>query len=439
MRSVVLCLALAVSAVAQGEPNRDDLWWPGWRGPMGTGVAPMGDPPIEWSEEKNIRWKVGIPGLGNSSPIVWGSRVYVTTAIETERRSQATGREPQDRRALPMPTVVYEFAVLALDREDGRVVWRTKLSETVPHEGGHANNSHATSSPVTDGERLYVNFGSRGLYCLDMDGRVQWSKDYGLMRTRFQYGEGSSPAMYGDTLVVNWDHEGSSFIVALDKRNGDEIWRHDRDEVTSWSTPIIVPVRGRPQVVINATTASRGYDLVSGETLWSLAGMTVNCIPSPAYGDGIAYVMSGFRGNMLQAIRLSGARGDLEESDSLIWSHARNTSYVASALAYDDFIYFVRSYNGVLSCLDANTGEVHYEGKRLRGLRTVYSSPVGASGRVYLTSREGMTKVIKLGAEFEELATNQLDDGFDATPAIVGDEFYLRGKEFLYCIATSRR
>ena len=185
----------------------------------------------------------------------------------------------------------------------------------------------------------------------------------------------------------------------------------------------------------NATTASRGYDLETGKVLWSLPGMTVNCIPSPSYADGIAYVMSGFRGTGLQAIELLGAEGDLQNSDSVLWQHNRETSYVPSGLVYEGFFYFLRSNNGVLSCLDAKTGKPHYTGARLRGMRTVYSTPVGVSDRVYITSREGMTKVIRLGPEYQELATNQLDDGFDATAAIAGDELYLRGSMFLYCIA----
>ena len=268
-----------------------------------------------------------------------------------------------------------------------------------------------------------------------MDGEIQWSKNFGRMRTKLGFGEGSSPALHGDTLVMNWDHDDESFIAAFDKRTGEELWRTPRDETTSWSTPLVAPVDGGHQVIVTATSLTRSYDLETGELLWTLRGMTPNSIPSPSYVDGIAYLMSGFRGYSLQAVRLAGAQGELSNSRNIVWRHQRGTSYVPSALLYDDLIYFLRDNSGVLSCLDRRTGEVQYEGQRLRGIRTIYSSPVGASGRIYITSREGVTKVVKAGADFEEIATNQLDDGFDGTAAIVGDEIYLRGQEYLYCIA----
>jgi len=334
----------------------------------------------------------------------------------------------------PTPTKIHEFVVLCLDRENGQVIWRTTVREAVPHEGGHTTATYASNSPLTDGEHVYAFFGSRGLHCLDAQGEIQWSRDFGLMRTRMQFGEGSSPALYGDTVVINWDHEGDSFIVALDKRTGEERWRRQRHEGTSWATPLIVTVAERPQVIVPATAASRAYDLESGETVWTCAGMTSNCIPTPVHADGVVYLMSGFRGAALQAIRLATAKDDLSEDDDFTWTHSQGTSYAPSALLCDGLLYFLRSNSGVLSCVDAATGEIHYEGQRLDGLRTVYSSPVAANGRIYVTSREGTTKVIAIGPEYEELATNELDDGFDASAAIVGDELYLRGREHLYCI-----
>ena len=314
-------------------------------------------------------------------------------------------------------------------------MWNKKVNEQVPHEGGHRDATQSSQSPLTDGERIYASFGSRGVHCLDKSGALQWSKDLGLMRTRNHFGEGSSPALYGDKLVVNWDHEGTSFVVAFDKRTGEEVWRQDRDENTSWSTPMIVDVGGRPQVIITATKASRAYDLQTGKVVWTCKGMTVNAIPSPSHVDGIAYLMRGFRGYSLQAIKLAGAKGDITDSDQILWSHRRGTSYVPSALIYDDYMYFVRDNNGVLSCLDRKTGEIHYEGQRLGGIRRIYCSPVGAGGHVYVTARGGTTKVIKIGATFEEVASNTLDDNFDASMAVSADDLFLRGRKSLYCIA----
>ncbi|MAG54901.1 MAG: hypothetical protein CMJ83_01285 [Planctomycetes bacterium] len=436
----------AAIALPQSErptgSTEDTRHWSSWRGPLGTGCAVSGSPPTQWAEKteqgpaKNIAWKVKVPGLGISSPIVWQDRIYLTTAIATDRPGKVGDvLTERDRRAEPRPTVIYEFAMIALNRGDGSVIWQKKLVEAVPHEGGHRTNSQASSSPVTDGEHIYASFGSRGIYCLDRSGQVVWSKRLGVMRTRRQYGEASSPALYGDRLIVNWDHEGDSFLVTLDKRTGDELWRQPREEVTSWSTPIVVEVRGRPQVIVNATTASRGYDLKSGKVIWSLSGMTVNCIPIPIHVDGVAYLMSGYRGQMLQAVRLEDAKGDLGDSRHVLWTHQRNTSYVPSAALYDGRLYFLRGNNAVLSCLDAKTGEVLYEGQRLNGLRRVYASPVCADGHIYVTSRDGVTMVIDHGPTFKQLAVNQLDDAVDASMAIVGDQIYLRGRQHMYCIA----
>ena len=439
-------IAVALSPGGQSTETTgstgDQGHWSSWRGPLGTGGAPSGSPPTRWAEKteqgpaENIAWKVEVPGLGISTPIVWKDRIYLTTAIETDRPGTA-GEDlpPLDRRAEPRPKVNYEFAVLALSRGDGRTIWQKKLAEVVPHEGGHRTNSHASGSPVTDGEHIYASFGSRGLFCLSMDGALVWSKNLGVMSTRRQYGEGSSPTLYGDRLIVNWDHEGESFLVVLDKRSGNEMWRQPRNEVTSWSTPIVVEVEGRPQIVVNATTASRGYDLESGDVIWSLSGMTVNCIPIPIHSDGVVYLMSGYRGKMLQAVKLEGAEGDLEGRRNVVWSHQRNTSYVPSAALHDGRLYFLRGNNAVLSCLDAKTGKVFYEGQRLQGLRSVYASPVCADGRIYFTSRDGVTMVIGLGPTFKQLAVNRIDDAVDASMAIVGDEIYLRGRQHMYCIA----
>ena len=439
--SLVVPFVLCGLAVSQTDPGSE---WANWRGPDGTSVARASNPPSEWSEDNNIRWKVALPGVGTSSPVIWGDRIYVTTSIETDE----DGTPPPFARvhdvdvsgrsyvSSAQPPTVYEFAVLAIDREDGAIVWQTTVKKTVPHEGGHADNSQSSGSPTTDGEHIYALFGSRGLYCLNMEGEVQWQKDFGLMQTHLGFGEGMSPVLHGDRLIIVWDHEQDSFIAAFDKKSGAELWRTPRDEQTSWATPAIAPANGKLQVVTAGTASSRAYDLETGELIWTLAGLGINTIPSPTYVDGIVYLMTGFDVSMLQAVRLEGAKGDLSASENLLWFHARNTSYAPSPLVYGDFIYFLRSNSGILSCLDRETGKVHYEGQRMR-MRTVYSSPVGAAGRVYLTSREGVTKVISLGPEYDEIATNQLDDVFNASAAIVGDQIFLRGVENLYCIATT--
>jgi outer membrane protein assembly factor BamB len=287
---------------------------------------------------------------------------------------------------------------------------------------------------VTDGKHVYAYFGSRGQHCYDLEGNLKWQKDLGRMQTKLDFGEGSSPALFDNTLVINWDHEGDDFIVALDKQTGQELWRQPRDEETSWGTPFVVRHGGQTQVVTAATRKIRSYDLASGKLLWECAGLTTNSIPSPVAVDGIVYLTSGFRGNALLAIRL-GRTGDLTGTDAIVWRHNKSTPYVPSPLLYDDKLYFFAGNNGVLSCFDAKSGRALIDAQRVEGLQNVYASPVGAGGRVYLVGRNGVTVVIKHSDKLEVLATNRLDEKFDASPAVAGKELFLRGQEYLYCIA----
>jgi outer membrane protein assembly factor BamB len=419
-----------------------DGYWPAWRGPLGTGVSPHGDPPVTWSESENIRFKVPVPGRGLASPVVWKDRIFVLSSESADpaayAESQKAAAEKAERREFPpaVAPVKQRYLVLAFSRADGSLLWKRTAAEKVPSETHHMDGSWASASPLTDGERLYAHFGSAGTFAYDMDGTLLWQVDLGDMQTRAGFGEGSSPAVQGDTLVINWDHEGDSFIVALNARTGKEIWRTERpEEATSWGTPLIVKQGDAYQVVVAATGKSRGYDLKTGEVIWRIGGMTVNTIPSPVQRDGIVYLASGFRGNMLQAISLATAQGDLEESEALLWSYDRDTPYVPSLLLYGDHIYFVKRFGNILSNLDAATGKVHYNETRLPGMTNVYASPVGAADRVFFFGRDGHAVVLKHGSEFEVLAENKLDEGIDATPAIVDGEIYVRGQSHLYCIA----
>lgn len=434
--SVITTFLWGTDALSDAEK-----YWHQWRGPQASGVAPHGDPPTEWSENKNIRWKTAIPGQGHATPIVWGDTVFVTSAVETNKQIElAPIEEPRRRRGRrgrsAVPSSVHQFVIFAINRSDGSVRWQQTAREEVPHEGTHQTGSWAANSPITDGEHVYAYFGSRGLYCYDMQGNLQWEKDLGDMSTRRSFGEGSSPALYGDVIVVNWDHEGDSFIVALDKRTGEELWKVDRDESTSWATPIVVEHNGPPQVIVNATNRTRGYDLATGKVLWECGGMTANTIPSPVTANGIVYVTSGFRGNALQAIRLADAKGDITGAAAIVWDYDRDTPYVPSPLLYGDMLYFLKHNRGMLSAFNASTGEAYYGPERLEGISDVYASPVGAGDRIYISDRDGVTLVIKHGSTLEVLAENILDDGFNASPAIVGKEIFLRGNKSLYCIAS---
>jgi outer membrane protein assembly factor BamB len=435
-------LSLGAALAANDAAERH---WPQWRGPRGDGVAPQGDPPTTWSETSNVRYKVEIPGRGHASPVVWGDRIYLLTAIDAEPPAAATAppasaapasgaQSFRDRGVAPDRDL--RFVVLALDRATGKTVWERAVVKARPHEGTHTDGSWAAASAITDGERVWAFFGSRGIYCLrGSDGEPLWHRDLGDMQTKLGFGEGASPVLAGDTLVINWDHEGESFIVALDARSGAERWRAARDEDTSWATPHVVEVAGQRQVVVNATGKVRSYDLATGKVVWEVGGMTANAIPTPVSANGLLFVMSGFRGNALKAIRLAGARGDLTGTPAVVWSHDRDTPYVPSPLLYDGVLYFLKHNTGILSALDAATGKVHYGPARLEGIEGVYASPVGAAGRVYVAGRNGATAVLAAGPELKVLAVNRLDDGFEASPAIVGREIYLRGRRYLYAIA----
>jgi hypothetical protein len=427
--------ALAVAAAFVLAPRAAtntpaERFWPQWRGPYATGVSKLATPPTEWSESKNVRWKTEIPGRGSASPVVWGDKVFVLSAVPIG----VTGDEAHAPRGRSLDP--HTFMVLAIDRTSGRIAWQQVAAEQAPHEAAHRENgTWASSSAVTDGEQVFASFESRGIFAYDMNGKLRWKKDLGDKQMRNQFGEGSTPALHGNRLVLVWDHQGESFIVALDKRTGDEIWRVPRDEIDSWATPLIVEHGGRAQVIASGMNRLRSYDLETGKIVWESEGLTMNPIPSPVAGEGIVYATSGFRGNKLLAIRLADAKGDLTNSSAIVWRLDRDTPYVPSPLLYEGVLYFLKSNNGILSALDARNGTPHYQATRVEGLTEVYASPVAAQNRVYIAGRNGATVVLRHGPKLDVLATNTLEDGFDASPALVDGEIYMRGYKHLYCIA----
>ena len=432
--SIILLCTLSTQVLAADPSALAN--WPQFRGPLASGVAPQGDPPTEWSETKNVRWKVAVPGVGSSTPVIWGDKVFLLTAIETERKDPALPDpkdQPMRQFGIVFPNKFHKFDVLCLDRATGKPLWQKTAAELVPHEGHHPDNDFASATPVTDGKHLWASFGSRGVYCYDLAGNLKWQKDFGDLTTRLSFGEGSSPALHGDTLVTNWDHDGQSFIVAQNALTGDVLWRKDRDEKSAWATPLIVEGHGRTQVVTSASNKVRSYDLKTGELLWECGGQVGNVTPAPVTDGKLVFCMSGYRGSALYALPLDQS-GDLTGTDKIAWKADRGTPYVPSPLLYDQRLYFTQSNDGLLSCLDAATGKVLIDRQRLPGIRRVYASPVGAAGRVYLTSRDGTTLVIRHADAFEVLATNKLDDDIDASPAIVGKELFLRGMKYLYCL-----
>jgi len=408
----------------------NDRFWPQWRGPHASGVSASAKPPLTWSETSNIRWKKEIPGRGAGTPVIWDNQIFLSTAIPvgvTEAEAHAA--------RVTSPSA-HKYVVMSLDRKDGRVLWERVAREEPPHEAAHQEwGTWASPSIVTDGTHVIASFESRGIYAYDMKGAPVWNKDLGDKKMRNTFGEGSSPALHGNTLVIVWDHQGESFIIALDKRTGAERWRVVRDEIDTWATPLVVEVNGRAQVVTSGMKQVRSYDLETGQVVWHSAGTTMNAIPSPVAEKDLLIVTAGFRGNNLKAIRLAEAKGDITGTPALLWSLDRDTPYVPSPLLYDGILYLLKSNNGILSVFDATTGKPHYQLTRLEAAPNVFASPVGAAGRVYIPSQNGTTVVLKHGPTFEVLAENKLDDGFNASPALVDNELYLRGYKSLYSIA----
>lgn len=410
--------------------------WHQWRGPHANGVASHAEPPLTWSETENLAWKVSIEGLGNSTPIIWDNKLFVATTVDTGKVDPSLPK-PEDQPERPFgitfPNTYHQYVVLCFDRMTGDELWRRIAIEKIPHEGHHGDNSFASCSPTTDGERLYVWFGSAGLYCYDLDGGPLWKRDLGTVETRRSFGEGASPVVHGGRLIIVRDQEQQSYLVVVDAKTGEDIWRKDRDEPSCWATPLVVEHDGRTQVITNGTNRVRSYDLEDGSLIWECGGQVMNVTPSPVVQGDFVYCASGYRGSALEAISLN-STGDVTGSDNVAWSKDRGTPYIPSPLLVDGRLYFNQSNSGILSCLDATTGDTLMERTRLPDVHNMYASPVAASGRIYLVGRDGTTQVIEDNPELKVLATNKLNDRIDASPAMVGKHLYLRGKQNLYCL-----
>ncbi len=426
LRLMTILLTVSVS-VAEAQFD-----WPQWRGPLSNGVAEDADPPLTWGEEENVHWKVRIAGEGHATPIVSGGRIFVATAIDSGKEAESPIPPRDDAKTVP-PKNIYDFVLLCLDVETGRELWRRTATSTSPQEGRHTTNSYASGSPVTDGERVYISFGSYGVFAFTVDGEPVWQRDLGDMRTRYGWGEGTSPAVWRDLLFLTWDHEDQSYLYALDTSSGEIRWKVERDEPTSWATPLVIDAADQPQLIVNGTNRARSYDPRTGEVLWECGGQTVNAIPSPVADDAHVYCMSGYRGSALFAIPLS-SRGDLTDTEQIPWSFHRGTPYVPSPVLVDGRLYFTAANTNVLTCLDVKTGAVLFGPVRLPEIDSLYASPVAAAGRIYFAGRNGATTVIAAGDAFEVLATNRLDEGIDASPVAIGDRMLIRTSTHLYSL-----
>ena len=413
--------------------------WPQWRGPYGTGVSLSGNPPLEWGEQQNIRWKVEIPGKGHATPVIWGDRIFILTSIATsvretgfwDRISQYFSDQDED---IVITDQVHQFAIICIHSFSGEFLWQTVVKEEIPKDGIHKSGSWASHSPVTDGEFIYAYFGSRGLYCLDYNGNIIWQKNLRPLQKSEDMGEGSSPVLHDSYLYILRDHESDSFLFAFDKRTGNEVWKNTRDEETAWSTPCIVDAKTGTQIVTSANKSVCGYNAQTGDLIWECKWSTRYPISTPVAGKSIVYAMNSYQGKHLIAINFNKASGNISDSNSIIWRYRKNLPYTPSPLLYDDNLYFLKGSKGNISCLNAQNGEVYYTGKKLEELEGVFASPVAAQDRIYITGLNGTTYVIKHGEQFNILAVNQLDEQFAASPAMSANRIYLRGEKYLYCV-----
>ncbi len=536
--ALAVCLSLAAAPALLAAENVKDSWHQ-WRGPNNNGVA-EGDAPLHFSDTENVKWKITVPGKGNSTPVIWGDTIFLTTAVPTEpipeaaprgrRRGESgdpgarrgpdgpggpgggfdparmlqrlpeedrkkaeallDGRSPRDLneeernqfRAIMRagfgggrgrggpgaggpgagdpgargprrggfgrrggrggpgggggPLVNHKFVVMAIHKNSGEILWQQTAAETTPHEGHHRQyGSFASNSPVTDGKMLYVSFGSRGLYAYDLKGNLKWKKNLGPLRMRLGFGEGIAPILHDQYLVIQNDHEDQSFIVVLDKTSGEEIWRAERDEHSSWAQPIVVEFEGRKQLVTGSTRV-RTYDLASGELIWEAGGLGGNAIPAlVSVGDKMVIAMTGWRDANAMGIKLGG-KGDLTGNpDYIKWTNRKGNSYTPSPVLHDGILYFV-SDRGTVSALNAETGEKYYLQQRLPTPSSFKASPVAANGKLYLASETGEVTVLKLGKSYEVLATNTMgEEMFVSSPVIVGSDLFLRSQDELFCVS----
>jgi len=493
----VFSVLLAVNSSTRAEN------WPQFRGPGASGVVTQSQLPTSWGPDENIAWKIEIPGVGWSQLVVWGDHIFVTAAVTDNQTMPAVGgqggpgragagRPPEGRqqpsrerdsdaesprprvedadensppggerperercgarglggpgrggygRTVQPPDQIYRWVLFCLDRESGKVLWEQVAHEGKPAIPTHRTNTYASETPIVDGERIYAYFGMTGLYCYDLAGKLVWKKDLGRFPMSNGWGTGSSPALDGDRLFVQCDNEEASFLVALDKHTGDELWRVSRDEESNWSTPYVWKNKLRTELVTAGGGKMRSYDPATGKVLWELSGLNGRCSASPVGSEELLYVgVGGGRGGAGPRVAIrADAEGPLdlaakEASSGSAWSTPCAGPPMASPVVYGGAVYVLEQRGGIIGCYDAATGEVRYH-KRIEGATGFTASPWAYDGKVYCLDESGQTFVIAPGPELNVVATNKLDDQFWSSAAIAGDHLLLRGVKSLYSIS----
>jgi len=414
--------------------------WPQWRGPDGSGISTEKNLPSEWSPTKNIKWKTPIDGRSHSSPIVWGKMIFLTTAIEgAEVPGAKAAKHMLGDKEFVHPDSIgankkHTFKVIAVDRDSGKIVWQQTAWEGTPYDDRHRKSSYAASTPATDGKMVYAFFGTEGLYAYDFKGKLAWKAQIGNIAT-LGMGAATSPILFDNLVIVQADEDNgeASFIVALDKKTGKEVWKASRKGVqVSWSTPLLVKTASRTELIASGTEFVIGYDPATGKELWRHKGVESNAIPSPVANNEMVYLVAGFPAKIAMAIRL-GQNGDLTGTPNVPWKYEKGTAYVPSPILYGDYLYLTTD-RGILTALDAKTGEVKYEGGRIPIPATFTASPVAFEGKILMTSEDGDTFIIKAGPKHEIIGTNSVGEAVYASPAIADGRIFIRGEKNLYCI-----
>lgn len=439
-RLLSICLLICLAPVANAQN------WPSFRGSNASGVADGKPTPVTWNAEKgeNILWKTAIPGLAHASPVVWGNKLFITTAISSlakpTLRVGLFGDVDSDK-----DVSKHSWHVYCVDKGTGKILWDKVATEGVPKIKRHIKATHANSTPATDGKYVVAFFGAEGLYCYDVKGKLQWKKDLGALDSGwfydpdYQWGMASSPIIYKNLVILQCDVQKDSFIAAYDIKTGKEVWKTSREEIPSWGTPTIYEGKTRTELITNATKAARGYDPLTGKELWRMSGNPEITATTPVIGQDLIFIVNHYRPNQpIYAIK-PGATGDISlkdgktSNDFVAWSYQRGGAYMPTPLVYGDYLYICQN-QAIVRCLNAKTGEVAYQSRIGEG-GSYSASPVAADGKVYLSSEDGAIYVLKAGNKYEMLAKNEMGEVLMATPAISDGMLFVRGQNHLFCIA----
>ena len=437
---LALTASVLVLALAAADGN-----WPQFRGPSASGIGDGTHPPLQWDTAKgtNMAWTAEIPGLANSSPVVWGDRIYLTTAVSSDpKQTFRTGLYGDTDSA--GDTSPHQWKVMALDKKTGKVVWEQTPYQGKPKTKRHPKSSQASPTPVTDGKVVVAYFGSEGIVAYSTDGKLLWKKDLGIQNAGWffdpdsEWGAASSPVIYKNSVIVQCDRQKDSFIAALDLKDGKELWRTARAEIPAWGSPTLVPGEGRTEVVTNGTKAIRGYNADTGKEIWTLGPNSEVTCTTPVYGHGLIFVTAGYPPvQPIYAIKI-GSNGDLtlkdgkDSSEAIAWSKKSGGVYLPSPILYGDHLYMVNN-NGVMSAYDAKTGNRVYQ-QRVGTGGSFVASPVAAAGKLYIATEDGDVFVVKAGPQYEMLAKNSVGEPVLATPALSGDLLLVRGARHLFAI-----